>query len=384
MNVIFLSPGFPPTASSFCAALAKEGVRVLGIGDQELSAQQHAACHLTEYVLQPRMAEYQPLHDTVEALQHKYGRIDRIDSNGEHWLVAEARLRDDFGVPGLDSRTLQRQLSKLAMAEIFANANIPYPPTIASKDGTEVRAFAKRYGYPLVFKPEVGSGAVDTYTVNSDGELEAVLERQPESHVLQPFVAGQLITFDGLAGRDGEIPFFTAHVYDEGIMQVRRGELDGHYYSLRELPPGLADLGRRAVAAFDVRERFFHIEFFARPDGSFMALEMNLRPPGGFTTDMMNAACGVDVYALWATTLAGYDTRSFHFERRFHTAHAGRRAERQYRYSARELAERLGSTLLVERAVPPAFAATMGDVAYLLRHDDLGELKRAIALVHQQ
>jgi hypothetical protein len=31
-----------------------------------------------------------------------------------------------------------------------------------------------------------------------------------------------------------------------------------------------------------------------------------------------------------------------------------------------------------ERAVPPAFAVTMGDVAYLLRHAELDGLRRAI------
>ncbi len=384
MNVVFLSPGFPPTAPAFCAALANEGVAVLGIGDQELRPDLREACRLTDYVFEPRMGEYQPLRDATEALRQKYGRIDRIDSNGEHWLVAEARLRDELGVPGLDSATLHRQLSKLSMAELFANARIPYPPTVRSEDATGVRAFAAKYGYPLIFKPEIGSGAVDTYTVDNAGSLEAALERQPQGRVVQPFVAGKIITFDGLADRDGRLVFWTSHTYDQGIMQVRRGELDGHYYSLRELPPGLEEIGRRAVAAFDVRERFFHVEFFSQPDGSFVALEMNLRPPGGFTTDMMNLACEIDVYALWAAVLVGRDTNNFHFERRYHTAHAGRRAGQRYRHEPTELRHKLGSTLVTERPIPPAFAATMGDMMYLLRHADLAELQHAIAVVQDR
>ena len=42
-------------------------------------------------------------------------------------------------------------------------------------------------------------------------------------------------------------------------------------------------------------ERFFHAEFFELADGSHVALEINLRPPGGFTLDMMNYACDVDL-----------------------------------------------------------------------------------------
>lgn len=383
MNVVFLSPAFPPTARQFCAALAKEGVAVLGIGDQALSPEQQKAWGLTDYVFEPRMAEYQPLRDATKALRQRHGRIDRIDSNGEHWLPSEARLRDELGVPGLGSNTLRRQSSKLSMAELFAQAQIAYPPTVASADSTGVRDFAARYGYPLVCKPEIGSGAVDTYTIETAGALEAILEQHPQTRVVQPFIAGQIITFDGLADRDGRLVFWTSHVYDRGIMQVRRGQMDGYYYSLRELPPGLEEIGRRAVAAFEVQERFFHVEFFRQADGSFIALEMNLRPPGGFTTDMMNAACEVDVYALWAATIAGRDLSSFEFDRNYHTAHAGRRVGRRYRYDSAELKRQLGATLVVERPLPTAFAATMGDTMYLLRDQRLEELEWAIALVQE-
>jgi len=376
-----LSPGFPPTAPAFCAALARKGITVLGIGDRELRPELRAAWGLAHYVFEPRMQEHQPLRDAVESLQRQFGRIERIDSNGEHWLAAEARLRDELDVPGLGSRALQIQRSKLHMASFFSQAGIAYPPTVPSSNATAVRQLAAQNGYPLVCKPETGSGAVDTFSIENDADLEALLERDPTSYVVQPFISGQIITFDGLADREGRILFFSSHAYDRGIMQIRRGELDGYYWSLRALPPGLEDVGRRAVAAFDVRERFFHVEFFKREDGTFTALEMNLRPPGGFTTDMMNAACEVDVYALWASVMAGEDLSGFRFERLYHTAHAGRRAGRNYRLGATELRAALGPTLFAEHAVPPAFAATMGDTAYLLRHAELPALEHAIRLV---
>lgn|GEM_PF-6933731 len=65
---------------------------MLGIGDQELSAEQQEACGLTHYVFEPRMGEHQPLRDAVEMLATRLGPVARIDSNGEHWLAAEARL----------------------------------------------------------------------------------------------------------------------------------------------------------------------------------------------------------------------------------------------------------------------------------------------------
>jgi hypothetical protein len=79
--------------------------------------------------------------------------------------------------------------------------------------------------------------------------------------------------------------------------------------------------------------------------------------------------------------LSGGDTRSTTFQRQYHTAHAGRRAGRTYRLTTQEVKEALGETLFAEHPIPPAFAATMGDFAYLLRHPELERIKQAIALV---
>ncbi|RYZ07546.1 MAG: carboxylate--amine ligase [Myxococcales bacterium] len=381
MNVLFLSPAFPPTAAEFCRALAEQGVRVLGIGDEPMPADSAKARFLHHYVYEPRMGEYEALRVAVRSLIDRYGPIARVDSNGEHWLVAEAKLRDEFGIVGLTSESLAQQRSKLGMAALFERANIPYPPTISAAEGSDVRAFAKEHGYPLVFKPDAGSGARDTFRVNNDAGLEDAIGRQLWSHVVQPFIDAPLITYDGLTDREGRIVFATSHEYDTGIMQVREKAADGYYYSLRELPPGLEELGRRAVTAFDVRERFFHLELFNHGSGKYTGLEMNLRPPGGFTTDMMNAACDIDVYQLWAQIIAGRDVSGFRYERRFHTAHAGRRAERRYRLSDAQLRAELGAALFAEHGVPAAFADTMGDVAYLLRHADLQAVLRGIRLV---
>ena len=177
--------------------------------------------------------------------------------------------------------------------------------------------------------------------------------------------------------------FCMSHAYDRGIMEVRTGVLDGFYYSLRDIPPALEQVGRQALAAFALRRRFFHLEFFARPDCSYVALEMNVRPPGGFTTDMMSYACDFDVYALWAAVMLGDSLDGFSYERKFHTAHAGRRDERAYEHSPEALLAQLGDTLVGVNPIPDAFAVTMGNTAYLLRHRRLEPLLDAIRRVQQ-
>ena len=270
------------------------------------------------------------------------------------------------------------------MAEVFRLAGVPCPEGIRCDDAAAVRDFARRHGYPLVFKPDSGSGSVETFRVESDVELEAALLRSLANHIVQPFVEGVITTFDGLLDGSGSIVFCTSHTYDEGIMQVRSGVLDGHYCSRRVIPSALEDVGRRALRAFGLRERFFHLEFFARPDGSYVALEMNVRPPGGFTVDMMGYAADVDVYDLWSAVLMDQVPPGFTYQPRYFTAHAGRRAERIYFWSEEELARDLGSVIVAVRDVPRAFAPTMGDVAYLLRHERLETLAKAVHEVQRR
>jgi hypothetical protein len=385
VRILYLSPGFPPNSHLFCVAANARGASVLAIGDvpgSDLPAQTLPA--LERYVFEPRMGDYEVLLGIVTSMVAEHGPIDFVESNGEHWLEVEGRLRDDLGIEGLSARDVKRLRSKLAMAETFARADVPFVPGIRCSSAEVVRGFAAQHGFPLVFKPDSGSGATFTFRVSTEAELDAALSLPLNGHIVQPFIEGVIVTFDGLVDQAGHVVFCTSHVYDTGIMEVRVGTLDGFYYSLRTIPPALEQIGRQALAAFALRRRFFHLEFFARSDGSYVALEMNVRPPGGFTTDMMNFACDVDVYALWAAVMMGESLEDFSYERKFHTAHAGRRHEQTYELSSETLLSQLGNTLVLVEPIPAAFAATMGNTMYLLRHPQLAPLLDAIQMVQRK
>lgn len=384
MRILYLSPGFPPNSHLFCVAARARGASVLAVGDMPAaSLPAEALAAFEAYVFEPRMGEYDLLLDIVRGLVVRHGPIDFVESNGEHWLEVEGRLRDDLGIGGLSAQDVRRLRSKLAMAQTFESAGVPHPPGIGCASVAAVRDFAAVHGLPLVFKPDSGSGATSTFRVSTQAELDAALLLPLAGHIVQPFIEGRIVTFDGLVNRAGDVVFHTSHTYDAGIMEVRTGTLDGFYYSLRSIPPALEEVGRRALAAFGLRRRFFHLEFFERPDGSYVALEMNIRPPGGYTTDMMNHACDIDVYALWAAVMVGDLLEDFRFERKFHTAHAGRRRERAYAIAPAPLEQQLGGTLVLVDAVPDAFASTMGNTMYMLRHEALPPLLAAIEAVQR-
>jgi hypothetical protein len=166
-------------------------------------------------------------------------------------------------------------------------------------------------------------------------------------------------------------------------MEIVNEQREVYYYTRREIPLRLQELGRQVVAAFQLRARFFHIEFFEEGD-RFTALEINIRPPGGFTTDMFNYTANIDIYSLWAQVVTGQSPPGWTYERSYHCAHVSRRHGRHYRIPHDELVAELGPALMAFREIPPVLAGAMGNWMYLIRYRDVPSIEAAIARIHDQ
>jgi hypothetical protein len=107
-----------------------------------------------------------------------------------------------------------------------------------------------------------------------------------------------------------------------------------YYYSMREIPAELERIGRACLKSFGVKERFFHIEFFLTASGEYVALEVNMRLPGGYTTDMFNYGADIDVYRARAQLLV-HGSAHLVYTRKYHCCYASRKFNQPYRYSQR-------------------------------------------------
>jgi hypothetical protein len=260
------------------------------------------------------------------------------------------------------------------MAQVLAAHRLAGPQGAPVRSGQQLESFARDHGFPLFFKPDVGVGAEQAFRVGDEAALRPVLASPPVGFVVQRFIEGRITTFDGLADRDGRVVFAASLVYSDTIFDIRNDGREVYFHTRRATPPALAALGQRVVEAFDVRARFFHIEFFEEPSGAFTPLEINLRPPGGFCTDLMNFAYDIDLYRLWARVMLGDDLSDVRPVARYHAAHVGRR-RRDYLVPDREVPSFLGPALVARPPVPPGLSI-MGDPIFLLRHENEGELDR--------
>lgn len=385
MNVVYLSPHFPPNYYRFCVGLRQEGVRVLGVADVPFdSLRPELREALTDYRQVADMHDYGELVRTLGYFTAKYGKLDRIDSLNEYWLEFEARLRTDFNLFGIREDGISTVKRKSAMKEVYRSAGIRVAPGGVARTVEEARELIAQTGFPVIAKPDVGVGAMATYKLHDDAGLVRFYdEKPPVDYILEAFIRGRIFTFDGLADRDGNLVFFTSHVYSRGIMETVNEDDHIFYYSLREIPADLEEAGRRTARAFDVRERFFHFEFFRDDrDGGITALEVNMRPPGGLTTDMFNFANDIDVYREWAR-IVSQNRFEASWSRPYHCGYVGRKRHKRYRHSHSDVMATYEHLIVHHEEIDSIFRLAIGDHGYLARSADLDELVELARYIHE-
>ena len=384
MNFVFVSPHFPHTYCHFCSRLKANGVNVLGIADTPYDRLvPELRDSLTEYYRVDNLEDYAQVFKAVAYFSFKYGKIDWLESNNEYWLEQDARLREDFNITtGLQTDRIGFIKNKSQMKICYAGGGIPTARQIKAAEGLKaVKEFAAVTGYPLVAKPDNGVGAEGTFKLGSDKELKAFFDSHKDSFryfVIEEFITGDLVSYDAVCNSEGVPVFESMSVFPTPIMDVVNDNLDNCYYVDKKVPAALSEIGRRTIKAFGVTRRFVHLEFF-RLDrdreglgrkGDYVGLEVNMRPAGGFTPDMMNYAHSTDVYQIWADMVA-FDEARKGFGKQYYCAYASRRDNRAYLHTHEEIVSRYGEHLVMCDRMPDALSSALGNQVYMARFDTL-------------
>jgi hypothetical protein len=384
MNVILFSPHFPPNYANFSISLRRRGATVLGITDQAPEALNPGLREaLTDVIRLDDLHRYDQAAAAVAAFRERFGPIGRLESHNEHWLDSDARLRADFGIPGLKPEELIPMRRKSLMKEAFSRAGLSVARGRVVRSLEEALAFAEEVGYPFVLKPDQGVGASETWKISDRQHLERLFRQKPPFDLfMEEFIQGKIVTFDGLADPQGRIVFCGSLHYAEGMMEMVNDRLDVFLCTQRELPDDLVQAGSTAVAAFGLKERFFHIEFFrTEAENRLIALEINVRPPGGLILDMYNFSSDIDLFDEWARMLTEAEFLPAPYERKYHCTFLGRRDGRSYAHDVGAILETYGDLLVHHERVPPVFSPAMGDTCFLFRSPNLDKIREIAAFV---
>ncbi|MBR3503493.1 MAG: carbamoylphosphate synthase large subunit [Clostridia bacterium] len=374
-NFVFISPNFPTNYWKFCRELKNNGLNVLGVGDQpyeELMPELKDS--LNEYYKVSSLENYDEVYRAVAYFISRYGRIDWLESNNEYWLERDAMLRVDFHITsGWQVDDLARIKYKSGMKEYYQRAGIRTARWHIVDDFDGCMAFIKEVGFPVIVKPDNGVGASHTYKLDDENELAAFLsERDPGVRfIMEEFVTAEVNSYDAIIDSHGEPLFETGNVTPYSIMDIVNNGDNSLYYIVKDLAEDVRAAGRAAVKSFGVKSRFVHFEFFRLTKDQYMgksgdvvALEVNMRPCGGFSPDMMNYANSTDVYKIWADMIA-FDRSTKPTGEHFFCPFAGRRDGKPFALSHEAFAAKYAAQMRMMERIPDALSDAMGNQMFI-------------------
>lgn len=391
-NFVFISPEFPKTYYNFCDRLKKNGITVLGISStpyDELKPELKAC--LTEYYKVSDMNNYEEFIKAMGYFTYKYGKIDWVESNNEHWLTLDAKLRKDFNITtGINSDEIINYKSKSEMKKFYKKARIPTPRYTTVSTLSKATSFIERVGYPVVVKPDIGVGASHTYQINNEEELKTFYSNLPKDgpYIMEESISGDIITYDGICDKDGNVLVEASHITPP-IMDVVNGNTDVSYYTNIKVSNRLSSVGKRAIKAFNVKSRFFHLEFFKLKEtkrglgkaGRYVALEANMRPGGGYTPDMINFANSFDIYQLWADMVAYNKIKHSYVGDKYYCVYASRRDNVNYLHSNDEIYKNYSNCIVMHERMPDVLSDAMGNEMYTAKVETMKQVESFVDFI---
>jgi hypothetical protein len=167
-------------------------------------------------------------------------------------------------------------------------------------------------------------------------------------------------------------------------MDIVNENLEVSYYVNKIVPDDIREIGQKVLKAFNIKSRYFHLEFFRLTQakkglgkaGDIVALEVNMRPPGGFTPDMINFGQSVDTYQIWADIICYDEIRNVNMDYpKYYCVFYGRRDRFEYKYSYEDIKKEYPFIQMHGR-MDEALASDMGNEFFIARFEFLEDLNK--------
>lgn len=394
-RVLFISPQYPAEMNEFTRGLAEVSAEVWGLADSPVhSVPAHVRRHLSGYVQAP-LQRPEAVLDAVRAAMRQHNvRFDRIECLWEPFVELAAFLREQLGVPGLSLATAYAFRDKEAMKKRVEAAGLRVPHHAKCATQQEVREAVRRIGYPVCIKPIAGAGSADTFRVDTDDELAAVLARtgHVESVSVEEFVEGEEFTFDTVC-IDGRPMYYNIAQYHPRPLIARSNEwISPIVVTLRDVADpkyaGGVELGFKVLDAMGMGTGFTHMEWYRKANGEVVFGEIGGRSAGGHLVDQMNWSSDIDLFREWARAVTWKSVdgslRSLH--RKYNCAIVFKRAIGEGRITRVEGVERFmqrfGQHVVANQLLQPGqprrnwLQTLVSDGFIAVRHPDIGETLR--------
>ena len=181
-------------------------------------------------------------------------------------------------------------------------------------------------------------------------------------------------------------------VFPPSIMDIVNENLEVSYYVNKEVPKNVYEVGSKVIKAFGIKSRYFHLEFFKlRNDkhglgkaGDIVALEVNMRPPGGFTPDMINFGQSVDTYQIYADMICYDKIVNVNLDHpKYYCFYYGRRDRFKYKYTFEDI-KKVYPFIQMHGRMSDVLSGAMGNEFFIARFEFLEDLEKFKAMVSEK
>lgn len=310
-SVVFVAPFFAETTLRFVSAVSRvEGARTTLITQEspdrlpaDLRARLAGVVRVQDALTAPSIAK------AVQGIQHQTRQpVLRLLGTLEELQVPLGEVRDALGIAGMGGDTADRFRDKARMKSTLRAAGLPCARHALAHSVEEAQAFTKAVGYPVIVKPQAGSGSRGTYRLSSDDDLAGCLRTMVPSAarplMFEEFVTGAEHSFDAIS-IGGRVVWHSINDYLPGALEVVREpwiqwcvmlprEVDDPRYD------GIKKVAGDALDALGMDTGMSHMEWFRRPDGSVAISEVGARPPGARFVHLISWAHDFDMFRAWA------------------------------------------------------------------------------------
>ncbi len=114
MDILYISPEFPPNYANFVRSLHAEGIRVWAVGETDFYSMPADLRACIRWYARTELNNWRKVEQGInELLEVKHaqgfeGAFDLVESHNEAWLRLEAFINERFDIPGITLREVDR------------------------------------------------------------------------------------------------------------------------------------------------------------------------------------------------------------------------------------------------------------------------------------
>lgn len=296
------------------------GCRVLLLTSQSIGDADWPRESLDEIFLVPDVNKKWNLADVINGASYVARReaIDLVVPLDDFDLEKAAALREHLRIPGMGETTTHYFRDKLAMRMRAKEAGIAVPEFIHVLNYDRLREYMARIPPPWLVKPRLEASATGIKKLNTPDEFWAAIQQlgdRQSYYLLERYVPGDIFHVDSIIS-EREVVFSVASKYGRPPLDVVHG---GGVFTTSTVRRKSADedallaLNRLVLDAMGLVRGVSHTEFIkADGDGQFYFLETSARVGGANIAELVEAACGINLWREWAQIEIAHGEHPYH------------------------------------------------------------------------